>query len=97
MTVNRLGSVFAIYLTDAPVTNGKDVQAADAEAYRKLAMLLRGEGILFPPDPGRAAFVSSTHGAKDVEETLAACERVFPANPSGGPTLIDGASSILRT
>jgi glutamate-1-semialdehyde 2,1-aminomutase len=77
MTINRLGSVFAIYLTATPVANSKDVDAADAEAYRKLAMNLRGEGILFPADPARAAFVSSTHGAKDIEETLAACERVF--------------------
>jgi glutamate-1-semialdehyde 2,1-aminomutase len=77
MTVNRLGSVFAIYLTGTPVTSGKAAQAADAEGYRKLATLLRGEGILFPPDPGRAAFVSSTHGAKDIEETLASFERVF--------------------
>ena len=77
LTVNRLGSVFAMYLTDSAVTSGKDVRAVDAEAYRKLADLLRGEGILFPPESGRAAFVSSTHGAKDIEETLAACERVF--------------------
>jgi glutamate-1-semialdehyde 2,1-aminomutase len=77
MTINRLGSVFALYLTGGPVTNGNDVMAADAEGYGKLAGLLRHEGILFPPDPGRAAFVSSSHGAKDIEETLAACERVF--------------------
>ena len=77
MTINRLGSVFAVYLTGAPVANGNDFRAADAEAYGKLANLLRGEGILFPPDAGRAAFVSSGHGAKDIEETLAACERVF--------------------
>jgi glutamate-1-semialdehyde 2,1-aminomutase len=77
MTVNRLGSVFAIYLTAGPVADRKDVEAADTEAYCKLAMHLRGEGILFPADPARAAFVSSTHGAKDIEETLAACERVF--------------------
>jgi glutamate-1-semialdehyde 2,1-aminomutase len=77
MTVNRLGSVFAVYLTEGPVANRKGVETADAEAYRKLAVLLRREGILFPPEPGRAAFVSSTHGAKDVEETLASCERAF--------------------
>jgi glutamate-1-semialdehyde 2,1-aminomutase len=77
MTVNRLGSVFSVYLTDTPVANKKHVEATDGEAYRQLATMLRHEGILFPPEPGRAAFVSSTHGAKDIEETLAACERVF--------------------
>ena len=77
MTVNRLGSVFSVYLAEGPVVDRKGVEAADAEGYRKLAVLLREEGILVPPEPGRAAFVSSTHGAKDVEETLASCERVF--------------------
>jgi len=77
MTINRLGSVFAVYLTGGPVANGNDVMAADTEGYGKLAGLLRREGILFPPDAGRAAFVSSSHGAKDIEETLSACERVF--------------------
>lgn len=77
MIVNRLGSVFSIYFTGAPVAGRKDVEGSDGAAYRKLATMLRHEGILFPPGPGRALFVSSTHGGKDIEETLSACERVF--------------------
>ena len=33
--------------------------------------------MLLPPEPGATAFVSNAHGAKDVEETLAAFERVL--------------------
>jgi glutamate-1-semialdehyde aminotransferase len=33
--------------------------------------------VLLPRQPGGAAFVSNAHGAKDIEETLEACERVF--------------------
>lgn len=77
MTVNRVGSVFAIYLTREPVVNRKAFEASDVDGYRRFAVALRSGGILLPREPGRAAFVSSTHGAKDVEETLAACEKVL--------------------
>ena len=77
LTINRVGSVFAIYLSDKPVLDRRGLEASDCDGYRQLATLLRTEGILLPREPGRAAFVSSTHGAKDVEETLAACEKVL--------------------
>jgi glutamate-1-semialdehyde 2,1-aminomutase len=77
LTVNRVGSVFALYLTDKPVINQRGLKASDGEGYRQFASLLRSEGILLPREPGRAAFVSSTHGAKDIDETLAACEKVL--------------------
>ena len=55
----------------------RGLKASDGDGYRRFATLLRSEGILLPREPGRAAFVSSTHGGKDVEETLAACEKVL--------------------
>ena len=81
MTINRVGSMFALYLGESPVVDKASFEAADGDAYRRLAAALRDEGILFPPDPGRAAFVSSTHGAKDVDETLAAFARVQQVSP----------------
>lgn len=77
LTINRVGSIFAIYLTDKPVTDRRALKASDVDGYRRFAALMRAEGILFPREPGRAAFVSSTHGAKDIEETLSACEKVL--------------------
>ncbi len=77
LTINRVGSVFAIYLTDKPVVGQRGLKASDGDGYRRFAALLRSEGILLPREPGRAAFVSSTHGGKDIEETLAACEKVL--------------------
>jgi glutamate-1-semialdehyde 2,1-aminomutase len=75
--VNRVGSVFALYLGVKNVASGTAAQRADDEAYRRLATGLRNEGVLLPPAPGGTGFVSSAHGAKDIEETLAAVERVL--------------------
>jgi glutamate-1-semialdehyde 2,1-aminomutase len=77
MVINRVGSVFALYMTSEPVVNCQDAALADGTAYWRFAQALRAEGILLPRLPGGAAFVSSAHGAKDVEETLAACEQVL--------------------
>jgi glutamate-1-semialdehyde 2,1-aminomutase len=77
MTINRIGSVFSIYLTDQPLVDRRGLEASDVDGYRRFAAALRTEGILLPPEVGRAAFVSSTHGAKDVEEALTACEKVL--------------------
>lgn len=85
LTINRVGSVFAVYLSDKPVTNKRDFEGSDLDGYRRLAAQLRMEGILVPREPGRASFVSSTHGAKDIEETLAACEKVLRNSPQEDP------------
>jgi glutamate-1-semialdehyde 2,1-aminomutase len=77
MTINRVGSVFALYTTTASVTDRRGAEQSDATLYWRLAEALRAERVLIPRQPGGSAFVSSAHGAKDVEETLAACERAL--------------------
>jgi len=77
MVVNRVGSAFAIYMTRADVVNRESAEAIDADAHRRFVGGLLAEGVLLPQHPGRIAFVSSAHGAKDVDETLGACERVL--------------------
>jgi glutamate-1-semialdehyde 2,1-aminomutase len=72
-----VGSVFALYLGVKAVSSGTAARRADATAYRRLVSGLRDEGVLFPPAPGGTGFVSSAHGAKDIEETLAAVEKVL--------------------
>jgi len=77
IVVNRVGSVFALYLGTTAVASGTAAKRADSDAYRRLVRGLRDDGVLLPPSPGGTGFVSSAHGAKDIEETLAAFERVL--------------------
>ena len=77
MAINRVGSAFALYVGVEKVDSGSEAAKADRQAYRRLAGGLKEEGILLPPAPGGTAFVSSAHGAKDIEETLSACEQVL--------------------
>ncbi len=77
IVVNRVGSVFALYLGVKSVSSCTAARLADAKAYRRLVGGLRDEGVLFPPAPGGTGFVSSAHRAKDIEETLVAVERIL--------------------
>ena len=77
MVVNRVGSVFALYMTREPVDDCAGADEADATVYQRFVDGLRAEGVLLPQEPSGTAFVSSSHGAKDIDETLDACERVL--------------------
>ena len=75
--INRLGSVFSLYMTSDPVVDRNTAAAADWSAYRRIVDGFYSEGVFLPPIPGTPAFVSSAHGGKDVDETLEAFERVL--------------------
>jgi glutamate-1-semialdehyde 2,1-aminomutase len=77
IAVNRVGSVFSMYFSDEPVVDKTSQDLADRGLYRRMASALRHEGVLMPRKPGRAAFVSSTHGAKDIDHTLSCFEKVL--------------------
>jgi len=77
IVVNRVGSVFALYVGVKKISSGTAAQRADADAYRRLVSGLREEGVLLPPVQGGTGFVSSAHGAKDIEETLIGFEQVL--------------------
>ena len=64
-------------MTGTAVEDRAAAEAADGEVYRRFARGLLAEGVLFPQHPRHTAFVSNAHGAKDVDETLTACERVL--------------------
>ena len=77
LVVNRVGSVFSLYFSRSPVTDRAGALAADGREYRRFAGALRSEGVLLPQEPSLPAFVSRAHGGKDIDETLAAFERVL--------------------
>jgi glutamate-1-semialdehyde 2,1-aminomutase len=76
LRINRVGSVFSLDLSTSRGTGTRAVGDAGRTTYGRLVEGLRTEGVLLPRHSAGAAFVSTAHGAKDVEETLAACERV---------------------
>ncbi len=77
LQINRLGSVFSLYMTSSPVLDRKTAAAADWQAYRRIVDGFYSEGVLLPVSSAVPSFVSSAHGGKDIDETLEAFERVL--------------------
>jgi glutamate-1-semialdehyde 2,1-aminomutase len=79
MRVNRVGSMFTAFFTDAPVTNYAGARGADAQKYGRFFHALLDAGVYFPPSQFEAAFTSAAHTDADIEATLAAIDAAMAA------------------
>ena len=79
--VGNCGTMFGFYfLREAGVTISNYAEAkqhADTARYGKFFHAMLDAGVYLAPSQFEAAFVSSAHGDAEIDETLAAVERVF--------------------
>jgi len=78
-TGNRFGSMFTIFFTELEsVTCGSDVSGhCDLAFFGKFFNEMLLEGIYLAPSQYEAAFVSAAHSDEDIDNTIAAAERVL--------------------
>ncbi|WP_027389906.1 glutamate-1-semialdehyde 2,1-aminomutase [Chrysiogenes arsenatis] len=73
--VNRLGSMFTIFFTEAPAVNSfADAVTSDTERFGKYFRSMLQDGIYLPASQFEACFVSAAHSDRDCECTLEAFE-----------------------
>ncbi|HVS02688.1 MAG TPA: glutamate-1-semialdehyde 2,1-aminomutase [Thermoanaerobaculia bacterium] len=77
--VHRQGSMLGLFLTDQPVWDLHDVEAADRGAFARLFHHLLRRGVHLPPSAFEALFVSAAHGREEVDQTLDAFDHAFAA------------------
>lgn len=65
-TVNRAGSMFQVFFSDAPVTDRDSAMAADRARFARLAALLRERGVFVPPSQFEASFLCHAHTRADL-------------------------------
>ncbi len=70
--VSRVGSMFCLYFTDAPVRGWADAALGDAKRFRTYFHKMLGRGIYLAPSAFEAGFISSAHSESDIDETIAA-------------------------
>ena len=75
--VHRQGSMLGFFLTGGEVWSLADVDASDRPAFARLFHALLAEGVHLPPSPYEALFVSSAHGAHEIEHAAGAFARAF--------------------
>ncbi|MCM3739552.1 glutamate-1-semialdehyde 2,1-aminomutase [Oceanobacillus luteolus] len=77
ITINRLNGALTVFFGTEKVTNYKESEATDGEAFAKFFKLLLKEGINLAPSKYEAWFLTTEHTEKDIEETIAAVDRAF--------------------
>jgi len=70
--INRVGSMFCQYFSDAAVTNFEAASGADRDKFDTYFVNMIQEGIYLAPSPFEAGFVSLAHRQIDIERTLEA-------------------------
>ncbi|MBI3321987.1 MAG: glutamate-1-semialdehyde 2,1-aminomutase [Candidatus Omnitrophica bacterium] len=79
LQVNRAGSMMTVFFADSPITNFAQARATDRNRFARWANGLRDRGVLVPPSPFEALFISSAHTERHIERCLEASRRVLKA------------------
>ncbi|AKS43402.1 glutamate-1-semialdehyde 2,1-aminomutase [Wenzhouxiangella marina] len=78
MATVAVGGMFGFFFTEQNrVVNFDQAAACDLERFKAFFTGMLAEGIYLAPSAFEAGFVSSAHSQSDVDETLAAAERVL--------------------
>ncbi len=70
--VNQFGSMLTVFFSSTPVRRLADAQQADADRFARVANALRADGILMPPSPFEAMFLSTAHSPAMVDRIIEA-------------------------
>ena len=75
---NQVGAMFGLFFTDqAQVSSFSEVSACDVERFRAFFHAMLNRGVNLAPSAYEAGFVSSMHGADEIDKTVAAARESF--------------------
>jgi glutamate-1-semialdehyde 2,1-aminomutase len=77
LTLNRVGSMWTWFFTANPVTDYAQAAQCDTAAFGRFHNAMLDRGTWLPPSQFEAAFLSTAHGAAEVEATIAAAREAF--------------------
>src|SRR5690606_19964623 len=77
-TTNHVGSMFGFFFTEEKtISNYQQVMACDIPRFNRFFHGMLQEGVYFAPASYEAGFMSLAHGDEEIEQTLAAAEKVM--------------------
>ncbi|HRH43026.1 MAG TPA: hypothetical protein PKY82_15460, partial [Pyrinomonadaceae bacterium] len=71
-TINRVGSMFTLFFTDAEVVDFDTAKLSDTAKFTKYFNSMLENGIYLPPSQFEANFVSIAHSTEDLDKTIEA-------------------------
>jgi glutamate-1-semialdehyde 2,1-aminomutase len=79
LVVGRQGSMICPYFAEAPVTRFDHVMASDRARWTRFFHAMLAEGVLLPPSPFEAWFLSTAHAGEPVEAVVRAARKALRA------------------
>jgi glutamate-1-semialdehyde 2,1-aminomutase len=76
-SAQSIGSMFGVYFRAAPPRSFAEVMQCDRERFNRFFHEMLARGVYLAPSAYEAGFVSGAHGAREIEETLAAAREAF--------------------
>ena len=72
-----IGSMFGLYFRAAPPSSFAEVMQCDAQRFNRFFHAMLQRGVYLAPSAYEAGFVSAAHGAREIDDTLAAARAAF--------------------
>ncbi len=73
----RVGTMFSLFFSEAPVRDWESVQACDADRFVRYFRAMLENGVYLAPSPYEAGFLSTAHGEAEIARTLEAAEKAL--------------------
>jgi glutamate-1-semialdehyde 2,1-aminomutase len=77
--VNQAGSMWTCFFAPSEVFDYPSAKRSDTARFGRLHRALLERGVYLPPSQFEAAFLSSEHGSKEIEATIAAFRAALAA------------------
>jgi glutamate-1-semialdehyde 2,1-aminomutase len=75
----QVGTMFGFFFNDQPVTNWATASTSDTKRFGAYFQKMLENGVYVAPSQYEAGFLSTMHGAAEIELTVRAAERAFTA------------------
>lgn len=82
LRVNRIGSLWSIFFTNAPVVDLVSAQRSSSAVYAAFFQQLLEKGIYLPPSPFETAFLTTMHSRALLGKTLQAIKKALQKLPA---------------
>ncbi len=82
-SAQNVGGMFGLYFRDTPPSSYAEVMQCDKDAFNRFFHAMLAAGVYFAPSAFEAGFVSSAHGAAEIDKTISAAKEVFAGMVSG--------------
>lgn len=78
-SAQSVGGMFGLYFRATPPTTYAEVMQCDKDAFNAFFHAMLAEGVYLAPSAYEAGFVSSAHGATELQKTISAATKAFSA------------------